>query len=35
MSKGYLTKGPKTHNGENKASAINGAGKTGNPHTKE
>ena len=29
-----MTKEPKTHNGENKASSINGAGKIGKPHAK-
>ena len=35
MDKTFLTKEPKTHNGEKKASSINGAGKIGKPHEKE
>ena len=31
----FLMKEPKTHNGEKKASSINGTGKIGKPHVKE
>ena len=35
MDKTFLTKEPKTHNGEKKASSISGGEKIGKPDAKE